>query len=54
MKKIALSFILLTCILAGIYHSNFRQHQALESILESQSYTIPMVNSFTQVNPVPF
>ena len=31
MKKIAITLILLTCIVTGVLHSNFRQHEQIEN-----------------------
>ena len=54
MKKIAITFILLTCIVTGVLHSNFRQHAQIENILAEQSYTMPAIDINPQFDPFPF
>ena len=55
MKKIAITCILIAGILTGIFQSNFKQHEIMESILEAQSYTMPAVDLYPHVvDLVPF
>ena len=54
MKKIAITFILLTCIVTGVLHSNFRQHKQIENSLVEQSDTMPAVDINLQFDPFPF
>ena len=54
MKKIAITFILLTCIVTGVLHSNFRQNAQIENSLVEQSYTLPAVDINPQFDPFPF
>jgi hypothetical protein len=49
MKKIAITFILVAFVSAGIFQSTFREPKRLESILEAQSYTMPAVDLFPHV-----
>jgi hypothetical protein len=54
MKKIAITVIFLTCIVTGVLHSNFRQHEQLENILAEQSYTMLATDVNPQFDPFPF
>jgi hypothetical protein len=55
MKKIAITFILITGILTGVFQSTFKHSERLKSILETQSYTMPAIDLYPHVHdPVPF
>ena len=54
MKKIAITLVLLTCIVTGVLHSNFRQVEQIETISAEQSYTIPAIGINPQFDPFPF
>ena len=55
MKKIAITCILITGILTGVFQSTYKQPERLESILEAQSHTMPAVVLFPHVvDLVPF
>jgi hypothetical protein len=53
-KKIAINLSLLTCIVTGVLHSNFRQIEHIENISAEQSYTIPAIDINPQFDPFPF
>ena len=54
MKKIAITLSLLTCIVTGVLHSNFRQIEQIENISAEQSYTMPAIDINPQFDPFPF
>ena len=54
MKKIAITFILLTCIVTGVLHSNFGQPEHIGTLLTEQSYTMPAIDIYPQFDPFPF
>ena len=55
MAKIAITCILITGLLTGVFQSNFDQAVRLEHILEAQSYTMLAVDIYPHVvDPVPF
>lgn len=43
MKKIVLPVMLLTCIVAGILHNNYKKQEKIETILAEQTYLVPNV-----------
>ena len=43
MKTIILPVILLTCLVAGILHNDYRKQEKIETILAEQTYMVPNV-----------
>ena len=54
MKKILLSIILITCIITGVLHSNYRKHEGIEKVLAGQTYMMPEVILNPLVDPIPY
>ena len=54
MKKIVLSFILITCIITGALHSNYRKHEGIEKISAEETYIMPDVILNPLIDPIPY
>lgn len=54
MKKLLLTVILLTGIVTGILHSDYRQHERIESILTEQTFLMPDVIIDPLFDPIPY
>ena len=54
MKKIILTVILLTCIITGVLHSDYRKHEGIEKSLAEETYLMPEVIFNPLIDPIPY
>ena len=54
MNKIVLTVILLTCIVSGVLHNDYRLHERIENIFAEQTYMMPDVIIDPLFDTVPY